>query len=453
MKRRNALTLVIIISLIVAGVTRSWGQSLDKARACFLKGDWKGQADQLEGYLVAHPKDVDALFEYAFALSQLKKYPASIRAYSTIVTLSPKNYGGWQGRADAYFAVGKYRESLHDYDEALKLEPNADQLWRSHAEANDKLGKTATAIDDMTHAINSKYRTGFFENLTYRAQLYRKVGKYELAIADCSRVLSRLPSHEGALKERANDYDSVGKNEQAQDDREELANVKAHTFVVGAPRNIIVDGKTGHVIAAGRSPEPPSHHAEQHRVQIPEDKIPDTVPDGLNQKQYYKLAKAYGWARSEKTLACINKIKSIDATTELAAKADRMLDAVLPKHMPPPQEAVTLSTDAMECISEHDKSRKLAEACIKRYPDFEYGYITMGALEKDVGNPLAARANFEKALAINPHNLAALSRLGDILRQIDEEQAKVVLRLAVKLDPDDSFDRYVLYLLQGDDHQ
>jgi tetratricopeptide (TPR) repeat protein len=451
MKERNILVLVII-GLVAAG-GRSSGQSLDKARACFLKGDWKGQANELQVYLVAHPKDIEALVDQGYALSRLKRYPEAINTYSTIIRLCPNSSAGWKGRADSYFAVGKYLESLHDCDDALKLDPSQDELWTAHAEANEKLGNMASAIDDMTHAINSKYRTGFFGNLVYRAQLYRKLGKYELAIRDCSRVLALWPTDQSALAERANNYDMVGKHEQANDDREELSNVKAHTFSVGAPRNIIVDGKAGTVIAAGSSPEERSNQAKQQKVPPSVEQTPNTVPTALNQKEYYKLAKAYGWQRSDLTLECIKKIIAIDAKSELAVKANRMMDLVLPKHMPPAKEAVSLSKEAMNCISDHNRSRRLSENCVKRYPEFEYGYISLGALEKDVGNPSAARANFEKALRINPHNLEALSRLGDILRQIDEEQAKVVLRLAVELDPDDSFDRYVLYLLEGDDHQ
>ncbi len=439
---------LIAIGLLITRASPGWGQSLEKAREVYLKGDWEGQAHELQGYLVGHPDDVEALFDFAHALLRLRRYPESIKMLSMIIERDPTNTNALDKRANAYYANGQFPEALLDCDKLLRSDPDGSLLWIVRAKINVKLGRTRDAIDDVTRELNSRYRFNEFENRAYRASLYRAVGEYDLAIADCSWVLSMLPTHQAALEERANNYELIGEHELAQDDREELADTKARTFVVGVPVNLIVDADTGQVIAAGTGREPTSKQAEKRRLPDFRSEIPETVPDGLSQRKYYKLARRYGWEHWEQTLVCIDRINNLDTTTEFAAKANRMKDTVLPKHMPPPQEAVALSSEAFNCISDRDRCRRLAETCIERYPNFEYGYIVRGAFEKDVGRPAAARAYFEKALEINPHNVMALSRLGDILRDIDKEQAKVTLRCAVKLDPDDSFDRYILHNME-----
>ena len=76
----------------------------------------------------------------------------------------------------------------------------------------------------------------------------------------------------------------------------------------------------------------------------------------------------------------------------------------------------------------------------------------MGALEKELGHVGEAEKDFRRALSISPHNVDALTSLGDSLRWHDEKQAKVVLGQAVMNDPDDTFCATLLEILENKLH-
>ncbi len=247
--------------------------------------------------------------------------------------------------------------------------------------------------------------------LMTRARLYSKLGKYQLAVDDCDRVLKMDASTIEVLQERGRNYELLGKKQLADDDREE---VKYQLAQAALRKN----GK-------------------------PNLAIPYVVPKGESQVTYYHLARSFGGVRPKQALECIVLAEKLNPTSTFAARATRLRDIMLPRKLPS-DEALALNLEAFKYISQREKCRELVNKCIAISPDYEYGYITLGAVEKDCHNHEKAAAAFRHALRINPHNVEALSRLGEILVDTDVEEAKKVWRKAVEYDPEDSFDGALL---------
>jgi tetratricopeptide (TPR) repeat protein len=168
-------------------------------------------------------------------------------------------------------------------------------------------------------------------------------------------------------------------------------------------------------------------------------RVPTRPPQNLTQAEYFDLAKRYvevEWP--EQALECITMVEKLGPNTRLASKARVLADTRLPRKMPP-KEAIILNIKASKGYGGPQVAIKRAEDCISKFPEFEYGYITMAKLN-EMQHPEISVANYRRAIKINPHNTWALSRLGDRLLGLNQyKEATAVFREALKYDPDDPF--------------
>ncbi len=89
-------------------------------------------------------------------------------------------------------------------------------------------------------------------------------------------------------------------------------------------------------------------------------------------------------------------------------------------------------------LSVEDRIEAL-ESMKQKYPDDSNLYLALGRLYYDQFLPVDARANFEKALAIDPKlNEARISLAVLYLETGETDSAKVVLEEALRVDPNDS---------------
>lgn len=425
----------VISTLHVWNHSASGYQPREKARSCFMLGDSKGQLDEINKHLASHPNDIEALYDQAFALQQLKKNDEAISTYSKIISLGPQ--APYRERAEVYFAAGRYKQCLDDCKRAISIDNKDGQAHSLSSRANERLQQVPAAIEELTKAIDIDSHP--IEQLKERARLYRELGKYQLAIDDLTRVHQMWSTGE-ALEERAKNYELLGKKQEAQEDRDELKYRRAHTVVGvvgGSPRKTL----------SWNSPGESRDEKTLEKKSPPQDElsVEKVVPTGLSQVEYYHLARSFGGVLPKQCLQCIELAEKMNPKRPIATKAHNLRDTLLPKQMPS-DEAIALNFRAYNEISNHDQCRKDSLECIQRFPNYEYGYITIGALEKDMQNDAAAEKYFRKAIEINPHNTAALSRLGDLLRWHNVVEAKKLFQKAIDLDPDDSFNTFSLKL-------
>lgn len=329
-------------------------------------------------------------------------------------------------KAEEYFLRGDARGQLNEVDKSYP-----------------------DAIADFSKAIDCDTRPE--QTLLLRARLYRKLGKYQLAIDDCSRIRRTDWTADEALVLRAEMYELLGQKQLAKEDREELKYQRAHTvrFTVGGPTRIILNSTTGTKARAVVSDDISKIIKKAPKSRIKQVRGAQAlVPKGLSQLEYYHLARNFGGIQPKQCLECITLVEHMNPTSTLVKKATRLRETMMPKRMPS-DEAIELNRLAHNCFSDHDKCRSLVLGSLALCPDSEYAYITLGALEKDCGNYAEAERNFRRARDINPHNVEALSRLGDVVRDHNVAEAKAIWQQAVNLDPDDVFDGSMLELYKN----
>jgi len=173
--------------------------------------------------------------------------------------------------------------------------------------------------------------------------------------------------------------------------------------------------------------------------------LPVIVPQKLTQQEYYALASQYGWSHPSQALECISKIEKNNPGSPLAAAATRLKDTVLPKQIPP-AEAIELALKAQNAWQDPAKTstwyigaQKYANECIAKYPNFEYGYMSLANLQAlDNKRDLAAQS-YRRALTINPRNAHAWDGLGDQLLDLHQAtEAKSAFEKALFYDPEDT---------------
>src|ERR1700722_3182773 len=166
--------------------------------------------------------------------------------------------------------------------------------------------------------------------------------------------------------------------------------------------------------------------SDSNDSELGESDAPRSVPENLTAKEYYDLARQYGWSRPKHALQCVEKIEKNGSGSSLAIEVRRWKDSVLPKKIPP-VEAIKLAWKAENAWQDPDKpsnwyigAQKYATQCIEKYPDFEYGYISLANLQALDEKRDQAAETYRQALKINPHNVQALDGLGDALLWLDQ---------------------------------
>ena len=90
-----------------------------------------------------------------------------------------------------YFSQGRWEQALEFYNKVLDLDPVDDAAILNRGITKAQLGKLDEALDDINAAAEGISVTP--EVFFNRAQLLQKMGQYDLADSDYSRVLSMVP--------------------------------------------------------------------------------------------------------------------------------------------------------------------------------------------------------------------------------------------------------------------
>jgi tetratricopeptide (TPR) repeat protein len=106
--------------------------------------------------------------------------------FNRAIELKPDFTAAYLQRGDAFFKTQRWQQAVEDYSKALELNPGLSDLHAKRGRANQKYGKFHSAIKDYTLAIVEDPQLWLFEE---RANCYKEIKRYELAIADYSYVL------------------------------------------------------------------------------------------------------------------------------------------------------------------------------------------------------------------------------------------------------------------------
>lgn len=147
------------------------------------------------------PTNSRAIAGRASAYESLKQYDLAIADFRRLVVLEPHHHGPRQNLAWAYKSAGRYEQALQELNQLHDLFPQ-DDIYQNRALVFSAMGKYNDAIADCTRSIQmmEAQRPGPYWN---RALDYEKLGKYPEAIADCKKVLEIDPNYSSAVEQIA----------------------------------------------------------------------------------------------------------------------------------------------------------------------------------------------------------------------------------------------------------
>lgn len=176
-----------------------------------------------------HPNKANAYRERGSAYSDKGLQQKAIDDYSQAIKLEPKNFAFSEAGA-TYLLQGLGEKAIADYNQAVKLTPNCYSRYWSRAIAYNYLDRNQKAIEDCNQAIrlereqplysfgqccmlawtttkklladcnkaislifHNQYKYEYAKLYDQRAEVYRKMGNYSKALADCDKAISCEP--------------------------------------------------------------------------------------------------------------------------------------------------------------------------------------------------------------------------------------------------------------------
>ena len=143
---------------------------------------------------------------------------AAINSFNKAVILNPSNLDAYEGRGAAYFYNGQYALATADFEKVLNTDPYRITTYTAYASVLAAQGDFKNALQ----VLNLVDKLGAARPETYfaRGGVYFMLGKYDLAVADYTRVLQDRVSAD-VLNARGSAYARWGKPEMAQKDFEQ----------------------------------------------------------------------------------------------------------------------------------------------------------------------------------------------------------------------------------------
>ncbi len=170
--------------------------------------------------LLAQPMAYDQLRE-GQQLFHDGKYKDALVHFNLATTLNPGLEEAYMELADCYNFTYEYPKSLANAEKALKLDPTDGAAWASKAWALNSQDKYAEALPAALNAVKFAPDSGQANHAL--ADAYYNLGQYDLALAPAIRHVRIHDTESGALEQRADILDKLGRAEDAAQDRADAA--------------------------------------------------------------------------------------------------------------------------------------------------------------------------------------------------------------------------------------
>ena len=150
-------------------------------------------------------KDVDAALENTRSPTAYQQYlrgiilqdrgndEAALEAFSKAIEIDPNYSFAYGSRSLIYKNLKKYDLALQDINAAVEYSPSPTAYYyRIRGDIWEKSGEKEAALIDYTKAIelDPNYSSAYL----YRADLYRNMGKYDLALSDINAAIEKTSS-------------------------------------------------------------------------------------------------------------------------------------------------------------------------------------------------------------------------------------------------------------------
>jgi len=180
------LSLIALASIIPLLGVRAEGPSYDGERtlaATYTKQNKPKDALQhLNKAIELNPKNADVYVQRGSLWCYSFNDPERARSdYDRAIALDQNNASIYSSRADFFYHTGEYAEELKDRTKATELAPENSVMWANKAMTELKLHQDDAAFADLTKSIDCKPS---YNAYWYRAAIYKKLGKRDLAMKD-----------------------------------------------------------------------------------------------------------------------------------------------------------------------------------------------------------------------------------------------------------------------------
>ena len=124
------------------------------------------------------------------------KYDETISDYREYIAISAPKAEAFRMIGLGYLKIGLYEDATSSFSDAIKQDPEFAAAYANRAEAHRLCGKHEEAIRDSTKAIKlGKDPTIRGDAYRTRAKVYRKTGRFDLAVADNKATASEDPRY------------------------------------------------------------------------------------------------------------------------------------------------------------------------------------------------------------------------------------------------------------------
>ena len=124
------------------------------------------------------------------------KYDEVISDYREYIAISAPKAEAFRMLGLGYLKIGLYEDATSSFSDAIKLDPELAAAYANRAEAHRLCGKYEEAIRDSTKAIKlGKDPTIRGDAYRTRAKFYRKIDRFDLAVADNKATASEDPRY------------------------------------------------------------------------------------------------------------------------------------------------------------------------------------------------------------------------------------------------------------------
>lgn len=356
----------------------------------------------------AQASDVSALLNRAYPLilqNQLDQAEPLIKA---VLQADPANAPGWQGLAVLLHKRGQHEEALRAIDRALELNPQEAGFWNNRGVLLKPLGAPKNPERIAAYQKAVALNPGFKEAYSNLADALMNDGRFEDAQAALDRALAIDPGYSGALINRANLLKLQGKKKEALSAIEAVLEHTRHPEALNIQGAILLETGDPHKAVAV---------LEEARAL-----------DSRNASILNNLGNAYlATARPAKAIDCYRAAVLL-APGMAEAQANLALALLTQiQHGAPRGEYLALAKNHLA----------IAQNLNPKLPQL---FIAEGILKSQHEHDRdAAQAAYEKALALQPESVQALSGLAGLYADMGErKKARELLKRAYELAPDDT---------------
>jgi tetratricopeptide (TPR) repeat protein len=177
--------------------------------------------DDFDRALQINPKLANALAYRGLCHEQFGDYDKAIADLTEAARLAPDEAIVYVWRGNVYRAQDETGKALADFNEAIRRDSSLAFAYASRGDLYRILGELDKAVADLTEAIRLDNASDL-SYVTTRAAVYAELGKHAEAAADYSTVLEREPNNTEARWQRSELYRRLRKFDRALADCQQL---------------------------------------------------------------------------------------------------------------------------------------------------------------------------------------------------------------------------------------